>query len=132
MKGIQITDIGTLKNELAKYKKGKKLDLRQFNQAARLAWLGRVVLSPLDAEDPDCKAWLLYVQRPEGIAAHCLVVDEDLLQYIHVLDAEQGAHLAAILEQGVKERATQLDALNRRDFYLDKYFEAGEPEKGEG
>ena len=132
MKGIQITDVGTLKNELAKYRKGKKLDLRQFNQAARLAWLGRVVLSPLDAEDPDCRAWLLYVQRPEGLAEHCLVIDENLLQYIHILDAEQGTHLAAILEQGVKERAAQLDALNRRDFYLDKYFEAEEPEKGEG
>jgi hypothetical protein len=126
MKGIQITDVGTLKNELAKYKKGKKLDLRQFNQAARLAWLGRIVLSPLDAEDPDCKAWLLYVQRAEGLAEHCLVIDEDLLQYIHVLDAEQGTQLAAILEQGVKERAAQLDALNRRDFYLEKFFPEGE------
>ena len=128
MKGIQITDLGALRNELAKYKKGKKLDLRQFNQAARLAWLGRAVLSPLDPEDPACKAWLLYLQRPEGLAEHCLVVDEDLLQYIHILDAEQGAHLAAIMEQGVKERAAQLDALNRRDFYLEKYFDGGKRE----
>jgi hypothetical protein len=134
MKGIQITDLGALRNDLAKYKKGKKLDIRQFNQAARLAWLGRVVLSPLDAEDPDCKAWLLYLQRPEGLAEHCLVIDEDLLQYIHILDAEQGAHLAAILEQGVRERAAGFEALNRRDFYLEKYFrqEEGRREKGEG
>ena len=132
MKGIQITDLGALRNELAKYKKGKKLDLRQFNQAARLAWLGRAVLSPLDPEDPDCKAWLLYLQRPEGLAEHCLVVDEDLLQYIHILDAEQGANLAAIMEQGVKDRAAQLDALNRRDFYLEKYFREEGRGKGEG
>jgi hypothetical protein len=132
MKGIQIADLGALRNELAKYKKGKKLDLRQFNQAARLAWLGRAVLSPLDPEDPACKAWLLYLQRPEGLAEHCLVVDEDLLQYIHILDAEQGAHLAAIMEQGVKERAGQLDALNRRDFYLEKYFRDEGSGKEEG
>jgi hypothetical protein len=131
VKGIQITDLGALRNELAKYKKGKKLDLRQFNQAARLAWLGRAVLSPLDPDDPGCKAWLLYLQRPEGLAEHCLVVDEDLLQYIHILDAEQGAHLAAIMEQGVKERAGQLDALNRRDFYLEKYFREAGSGKGE-
>lgn len=126
MKGIQITDVGALRNELAKYKKGKKLDIRQFNQAARLAWLGRAVLSPLDPEDPECKAWLLYLQRPEGLAEHCLVIDEDLLQTIHILDAEQGTHLATVLEQGVQERAAGLDALNGRDFYLDKYFD---PEK---
>ena len=87
------------------------------------------MLSPLDPEDPECKAWLLYLQRPEGLAEHCLVIDEDLLQYIHILDAEQGAHLAAILEQGVKERAAGFDALNGRDFYLEKYFD---PDKGKG
>ena len=127
MKGIQITDLGALRNDLAKYKKGKKLGIRQFNQAARLAWLGKAVLSPLDPEDAECKSWLLYLQRPEGLAEHCLVIDEDLLQYIHILDAEQGAHLAAVLEQGVNERAAAFDALNRRDFYLEEYFD---PEKG--
>lgn len=123
MKNINLTDVGALRNELNKYRKGKKLGIRQFNQAARLAWLGRIVLAPLDPEDPDCRAWLLYVQRPEGLAEHCLVIDEDLLQGIHVLDGEQGTHLAAILEQGVRERAGSLDALNRRDFYLDKYYD---------
>jgi len=48
MKGIQITDLSALRNDLAKYKKGKKLGIRQFNQTARLAWLGKAVLSPLD------------------------------------------------------------------------------------
>lgn len=124
MKSINLTDVGALRNELNKYRRGKKLGIRQFNQAARMAWLGRIVLAPLDPEDPDCRAWLLYVHRPEGLAEHCLVVDEDLLQGIHVLDGEQGTHLAAILEQGVRERAASLDALNRRDFYLDKYYDA--------
>ena len=124
-KTISLTDVGALRNELAKYKKGKKLDIRQFNQAARLAWLGRIVLSPLDPEDPDNRAWLLHLERPEGLAGELLIVDEDLFQRIHVLDAEQGEHLAAILQQGVQERAAALDALNRRDFYFEKYFESG-------
>ena len=125
-KTIPLTDVGALRNELAKYKKGKKLEIRQFNQAARLAWLGRVVLSPLDPEDPDNRAWLLHLERPEGIAAEFVIVDEDLFQRIHVLDAEQGEHLAAILRQGMHERADALEALNRRDFYFEKYFEPGE------
>jgi len=124
-KTISITDVGSLRNELAKYRKGKKLDIRQFNQAARLAWLGRIVLSPLDPEDPDNRAWLLHLERPEGIAGELLIVDEDLFQRIHILDAEQGEHLAAILRQGVHERADALEALNRRDFYFEKYFGPG-------
>ena len=124
-KTISLTDVGALRNELAKYKQGKKLDIRQFNQAARLAWLGRIVLSPLDPEDPDNRAWLLHLERLEGIAGELLIVDEDLFQRIHVLDGEQGEHLAAILQQGVQERAATLDALNRRDFYFEKYFESG-------
>jgi hypothetical protein len=132
MATINLTDVGALRNELNKYRKGKKLGIRQFNQAARMAWLGKVVLAPLDPEDPDCRAWLLYVQRPEGLAEHCLVVDEDLLEGIHVLDGEQGTHLAGILELGVRERAATLDALNRRDFYLDRYFDAPKDAGGEG
>jgi hypothetical protein len=131
MKGVQIADLGALRNELAKYKKGKKLDLRQFNQAARLAWLGKAVLSPLDPEDPECKAWLLYLERPAGIAEHCLIVDEDLFQYIHIVDAEQGAALATIIGQGVKERAAGLDELNRRDFYYERFSAAGKGKDGE-
>lgn len=125
VKEIRLTDVGALKNELAKYKKGKKLDIRQFNQVARLAWLGSVVLSPLDPEDPENRAWLLHLEPPEGIAAQFLVVDENLLQRIHILDAEQGEHLAAILQQGVHERAGALEALNRRDFYFEKFFQSG-------
>ena len=125
MKSIKVTDLGAIRNELAKYKKGKKLDIRQFNQVARLAWLGRVVLSPLDPEDPDNRAWLLHLERPEGLAGELLIADEDLFQRIHILDAEQGEHLAAILQQGVHERADALEALNRREFYFEKYFERG-------
>lgn len=126
MKPINLTDVGALRNELNKYRKGKKLGIRQFNQAARMAWLGRIVLAPLDPEDPDCRAWLLYVQRPEGLAEHCLVIDEDLLAGIHVLDGEQGQHLAGILELGVRERAAALEQLNGRDFYLDRYFDGAD------
>jgi len=125
-KTIPLTDVGALRNELARYKWGKKLDIRQFNQVARLAWLGRVVLSPLDPEDPDNRAWLLHLERPEGIAAELVIVDEDLFQRIHVLDAEQGEHLAAILRQGMHERADAFERLNRRDFYFEKYFKTDE------
>ena len=122
MKSIDIADIGALKNELRKYKLGKKLDISQFNQAARLAWLGRVVLSPLDPEDPDCKAWLLHLERPEGLAGEMLELDVELIGRIHILDAEQGERLAEILREGFEARARELEALARRDFYLGKFF----------
>lgn len=122
MKSIKVTDVGSLKNELNKYKKGKKLDIRYFNQAARLAWLGKIVMSPLDAEDETCQSWLLYVQPPEGFAAHFVDVDEDLINEIHVLDSEQGLYLAEILRAGMSARAQELEVLNRRDFYFGKFF----------
>lgn len=127
MKGIKIVDAGNIRNELAKYKKGRKLDIRLFNQVARLAWLGRIVLCPLDPEDPQCKAWLLHLQPPEGLAAEIIRVDEDLngmpfASQIHILDAEQGAHLADIFRDGMQSRARDLQALEQRDFYFEKYF----------
>lgn len=127
MKDIKVVDLGKLRNELAKYKKGKKLDIRLFNQVARLAWLGKVVLCPLDPEDADCKAWLLHMQPLEGLAAEVIRVDEDLngmpfASQIHILDAEQGAALAAIFRAGMETRARDLDALSRRDFYFEKFF----------
>ncbi len=133
MKGIKIVDSGQLRNELAKYRKGKKLDIRLFNQVARLAWLGRIVLSPLDPEDPECKSWLLHLQPLEGIAAEIVRIDEDLngmpfAAQIHILDAEQGAHLADIFRAGMQQRARDLQALAQRDFYFEKYFRhEGEP-----
>jgi len=127
MKTITVTDVGQLKNELNKYKKGKKLDIRLFNQVARLAWLGKIVLCPLEPEDPECKAWLLHLLPLEGLAAELIRVDEDLngipfASQIHVLDAEQGEHLAAIFREGMAHRAQELQALERRDFYFEKYF----------
>jgi len=124
MKSLQLTDVGALRNELRKYKHGRKLDIRQFNQAARLAWLGRVALSPLDPEDPECGAWLLHLERPEGLAGEVLQLDEDLLGRMHVLDAEQGARLVEIMKEGFQARAREVGALNERDFYLEKFFRA--------
>jgi len=127
MKTIAVTDLGQLKNELAKYKKGKKLDIRLFNQVARLAWLGQVVLCPLDAEDPGCKSWLLHLRPLEGMASEVIKVDEDVnglpfASMIHVLDAEQGAYLADIFREGMHSRARDLQALAERDFYFEKFF----------
>jgi len=127
MKEIRLTDVGQLKNELAKYKKGKKLDIRLFNQVARLAWLGKIVLCALDPDDAECKAWLLHLQPLEGLAAEIIRVDEDVngqpfTSQIHILDAEQGECLAQIFQEGMRERACELEALNQRDFYLAKFF----------
>jgi hypothetical protein len=122
VKTIPVADVGTLKNELNKYKKGKKLTIAQFNQAARLAWLGRVVLSKLDPHDPQCGAYLLYVQPPEGVTGRIIEVEEELLAQIHILDAEQGDYLAEIFREGMQSRVQDLQALNERDFYFGKFF----------
>ena len=122
MKSIGVTDVGALKNELRKYKHGRKLDISQFNQAARLAWLGRVALSPLDPEDPECRAWLLHLEQPEGLAGEIMEFDAELLGRIHVLDGEQGERLAQILREGFEARARELQALAHKDFYLEKFF----------
>ena len=128
MKQIKLTDVGQLRNELAKYKRGKKLDIRLFNQVARLAWLGKIVLCPLDPEDPECRAWLLHLEALEGLAAEIIKVDEDLngmpfSAQIHVLDAEQGDALAAIFRDGMEHRARELQALQKREFYLEKFLD---------
>ncbi|MHB1951388.1 MAG: hypothetical protein ACYCQK_07925 [Acidiferrobacteraceae bacterium] len=128
MKSIKITDVGQIKNELNKYKKGKKLDIRQFNQAARLAWLGKLVLMPLDVEDPETKSYLVYVDYPEEFVAHFLDIDDDLGGHIFILDAEQGRYLAEIIEQGVRDRAALYEDLNGRDFYFKKFYRAEDEE----
>jgi hypothetical protein len=130
MKSIRLTDVGALKNELNRYRKGKKLDIRLFNQVARLAWLGKIVLCRLDPDDPDCASWLLHLQPLEGLPAELIQVDEDLngmpfASQIHVLDGEQGDALAAIFREGMEARARDLAALNRRDFYFEKFFKGG-------
>ncbi len=132
MKSIKVTDIGSIKNELNKYKKGKKLTIQLFNQAARMAWLGKIVLSVLDPEDPDCRSWLLYVQPLEGMAANLVEVDDELYDQIHILDAEQGRYLAELMRDGLTHRARELEALNQRDFYFGKFFkDAAQPVGGE-
>ena len=132
MKSIKVTDVGSLKNELNKYKKGKKLEIRYFNQAARMAWLGKISMSPVDAEDPGCQAWLLHVQAPEGFVAHFVDTDEDLINEIHILDAEQGEYLAEIMREGMAARAQDLQDLNRRDFYFGKFFKTDASKPAEG
>jgi hypothetical protein len=127
MKSINLRDLSQLRNELAKFRKGKKLAIAQFNQAARLAWLGRVVLAPLDPDDPACTAFLLYCERPTGIYADLIAVDEYLFSRIHVLDAEQGGKLREIFCEGIEARGAGARALNERDFYFEKFFR---PEAG--
>lgn len=125
MKSIPVTDVGQIKNELNKYRRGKKLEIRQFNQAARLAWLGKVTMMPLDPEDPAVKAYLIFIDFPDGLSARFLNIDEDLVGRIFILDGEQGRFLAEIVEQGVAERAALYEGLNRRDFYFDKFYQPG-------
>jgi hypothetical protein len=128
MKEIKVTDVSQIRNELARYKKGKKLDIRHFNQVARLAWLGKIVLCPLDPEDPQCRAFLLHIQPVDELTAQILTLDDDLngqpfLSQIHILDGEQGDYLAQIFREGMEHRVKALQDLDRRDFYFPKYFD---------
>lgn len=128
MKTIPISDAASLKNELRKYKKGKKFDINQFNQIARLAWLGKVVMQPLDAEDPENRAILLYAAFPDEFVQHFLSTDNDLIGHMHIVDGEQAQALIKILEQGVQDRAHLYQDLSRRDFYFKHFFDATPPE----
>ncbi|HTO48462.1 MAG TPA: hypothetical protein VML91_12560 [Burkholderiales bacterium] len=118
MRRLNVTDLGALRDELAESAVAAKLDGDRFNQAARLAWLGHAVLSPVDADAPG--PWLLYLERPERLAEQCLGFDEDLLRQIHILEAEQGVALAAIAVEGAKDRSSTLAALDRRDFHAER------------
>ncbi|WP_308387837.1 hypothetical protein [Acidithiobacillus sp. AMEEHan] len=122
MKTIPIADVSTLKNELNKYKKGKKLEIPRFNQLARMAYLGRLVMAPLDPEDPACKSYLVHVQEPQGLAAHFIELDEDLIDGILILDGEQAMAMAGIMQQGVEDRARWHEELNQRDFYFSSFY----------
>lgn len=127
MKSIPIADVNALKNELNKYRKGKKLEIPRFNQLARLAWLGRLVMTPLDPEDPACESYLVHVQAPEGLSAHFIEVDDDLQDAILILDAGQARAIVDVLRQGVEERARWYEELNRRDFYFDAFYRSPIP-----
>lgn len=122
----KVTDLSELKNELRKYKHGKKLDIRQFNQAARLAWLGKIVMQPLDPTDAETKSYLLYVDHPEELPAQIMDPDEDLVGQIHILDSEQGYALAQILEEGMYARVGLYRELAQRDFYFEKFYTGGD------
>ena len=128
MKSMKIANIGEIRNELNKYKKGKKLDIHQFNQVARLAWLGKIVMQPLDPQDAECKAFLVYIQEPEELAAHFLDTDQELSGAMHIVDGEQAEALIAILRGGVEERAKLYEDLSRSDFYFRHFYKPGNKE----
>lgn len=121
MKAPRITNISEIRNELNRYKRGRKFDIHQFNQVARLAWLGKVIMQPLDPEDAECKAFLLFIQEAEALAAHFLDTDEELTGAMHIVDGEQAEALIQVLRSGVEERAKLFEDLARSDFYF-RYF----------
>lgn len=141
MKSIKVTNLGEIRNELNKYKRGKKFDIHQFNQVARLAWLGKIVMHPLDREDAECKSFMLYCDFPDDFQNHFLDVDQDIVGQMHIVDGEQAEALTQILRTGMEERAALYRGLRQRDFYFDQFYrpggkradEAGEegPAKGE-
>lgn len=132
MKSSKVANLGEIRNELNKYKKGKKLDIHQFNQVARLAWLGKIVMQPLDLEDPDCKAFLVYIQEPEELAAHFLDTDQELTGGIHIIDGEQAMAMVEIMRTGVEERAKLYEDLSRSDFYFRYFYKPGTKDQEDG
>ena len=122
MKTIKIKQVGNLKNELRKYTAGKKLDINQFDQMARLAWLGKLIFQPLEPTDPTCKSLMVYAEFPTEFQEHFLKTDDDLVGCMHIVDAEQGEALIKIMEQGVKERAALYADLKQRGFYFDHFY----------
>ncbi|EHQ53190.1 hypothetical protein ECTPHS_10896 [Ectothiorhodospira sp. PHS-1] len=118
MKEVRISRVSDIRNELNRYRKGKKFDIRQFNQVARLAWLGRVVMQPLDPDDKDCESFLLYVEAPDPLTAHCLEPDEDLVGRMHIVDGQQALALVQILKLGMEERVRLYEELAHSDFYF--------------
>lgn len=132
MTAPKITNIGNIRNELNKYKKGKKFDIHQFNQIARLAWLGRVVMQPLDPQDAECKSFLIFVQEPDELAAHFLNTDQELMGAMHIVDGEQAEALIQVLRGGVEERAKLYEDLSRSDFYFRYFYRPKDGKAAEG
>jgi len=125
MKTIKIKEVGSLKNELRKYTAGKKLDINQFDQMARLAWMGKLIFQPLEPTDPNCKSLMVYAEFPTEFQEHFLNTDDDLVGCMHIVDAEQGEALIKIMEQGVNERAALYMDLKQRGFYFDHFYKPG-------
>jgi len=131
MKTIKIKQVGNLKNELRKYTTGKKFDINQFDQMARLAWLGKLIFQPLEPTDPSCKSLMVYAEFPSEFQAHFLKTDDDLVGCMHIVDSEQGAALIKIMEQGVQERAVLYADLKQRGFYFDHFYNTKESKEKE-
>ncbi len=134
MKSVKLTDVGEIKNQLNKYRKGKKFDINQFNQVARLAWLGKLVIQPLDPLDDDTNAFLVHCEFPEPLAERVMVFDKDgsgmdILGAMHIVDGEQGEALIRIMEEGFQERVRFYQELDQRDFYFSKFYK---PKDGGG
>lgn len=123
MKTIKIKEVGNLKNELRRFTAGKKLDINQFDQMARLAWLGKLIFQPLDTTDPGCQSLMVYAEHPGEFPEHFLNTDDDLVGCMHIIDAEQGRALIKVMEQGVKERAALYADLKQRGFYFDHFYQ---------
>lgn len=122
MKSLKVTNVGNIRNELNKYKQGKKLDIHQFNQVARLAWLGKVVMQPLDPQDAECKAFLVFIYEPDELAGYFLHTDQDLMGAMHIVDGEQSLALIEIMRSGVDERAKLYEDLSNSDFYFRHFY----------
>ncbi|MDH5545654.1 MAG: hypothetical protein OEZ43_08680 [Gammaproteobacteria bacterium] len=123
MKDIKVTDIGAIKNELRKYKAGAKLDINQFNQVARIAWLGKLVMQPLDPMDANAKSFLVYVDDSGEFIEHFLRTDQDLLGRMHIVDGDQAQALIKVMEQGFAERSLLYQDLKQRDFYFEHFYQ---------
>lgn len=132
MKSLKITNIGEIRNELNKYKKGKKFDIHQFNQLARVAWLGRLVMQPLEPTDPECKAFLVYVHELDEFVQHFLDTDQELVGAMHIVDGEQAQALIEILRSGVEERARLYQDLARSDFYFRYFYKPKDGDPADG
>jgi hypothetical protein len=131
MKSLKVTNIGEIRNELNKYKRGRKFDIHQFNQVARLAWLGRVVMQPLDPQDAETRSFLIFIQEPDELAAHFLNTDHELTGAMHIVDGDQAEALIQVLRSGVEERAKLYEDLSRSDFYF-RHFYRPEAESSPG
>jgi hypothetical protein len=97
-----------------------------------MAYMGRLVMTPLDPEDPSCKSFLVHVQEPQGLAAHFIDLDEDLQDTILILDGEQSMAMAGIMQAGVEERVLWHQALNERDFYFSAFYRPKDKEAQDG
>ncbi|OIO54242.1 MAG: hypothetical protein COX57_00255 [Alphaproteobacteria bacterium CG_4_10_14_0_2_um_filter_63_37] len=125
-----VADLATLKNQLKRWTQGKKLEIADFNIAARLAWLGHAVLRKVDPEDPQVASWFVYIAPPTAMEQAMLELDEEWFDAIFLVDGDQAAALAKIIEEGVRARMGAIETLIGRDFYFEAFFH-GEEDDGQ-